>query len=215
MSSADVARRALFAGALIALSAGLAGCGGSKSSAPSPTTTAAAPPPPPPTTTSNSGPNALQAEANSATAGDIPDNQVFLVFRDGAAHYSMKYPEGWAQQGSGGKVTFRDKNNIVRIVVAPGAAATPASVRKDVAGLQGVQVQSAPQAMTISGRPAVKVVYSTESAPNGVTGKRVKLVVDRYYLWKGGRRAVVDLGTPEGVDNVDAYRMMIESFRWS
>jgi hypothetical protein len=213
MSSADGARRALFVGALIALSAGLAGCSGSKSSAPPPPTAAA--PPPPPTTTSQSGPGALQAEANSAAAGDIPDNQVFLVFRNGTAHYSMKYPEGWAQQGSGGKVTFRDKNNIVQIVVASGAPATAASVRKDVAGLRGVRVQSAPQAMTISGRPAVKVVYSTESAPNGVTGKRVKLVVDRYYLWKGGRRAVVDLGTPEGVDNVDAYRLMIESFRWS
>ena len=68
---------------------------------------------------------------------------------------------------------------------------------------------------TISGRPAFKIVYSTESAPNAVTGKQVKLVVDRYYLWKGGRRAVVDLGTPQGVDNVDAYRLMIESFRWS
>jgi hypothetical protein len=213
MSSADRARRALVVGALIALLTGLAGCGGSKSSAPPPPT--AATPPPPPTTTAQSGPGALQAEANSAAAGDIPDNQAFLVFRNGAAHYSMKYPEGWAQQGSGGKVTFRDKNNIVRIVVAPGAAATAASVRKDVAELRGVQVQGAPQAMTISGRPALKVVYSTESAPNGVTGKRVKLVVDRYYLWKGGRRAVVDLGTPEGVDNVDAYRLMIESFRWN
>jgi hypothetical protein len=47
-----------------------------------------------------------------------------------------------------------------------------------------------------------------------VTGKRVRLTVDRYYLWHGGRRAVVDLGTPVGVDNVDAYRSMIESFRW-
>jgi hypothetical protein len=43
----------------------------------------------------------------------------------------------------------------------------------------------------------------------------VRLVADRYYLWKNGRRAVIDLGTPEGVDNVDAYRLMIESFRWS
>jgi len=25
---------------------------------------------------------------------------------------------------------------------------------------------------------------------------------------------VLDLGTPQGVDNVDAYRMMSESFRW-
>ena len=47
-----------------------------------------------------------------------------------------------------------------------------------------------------------------------MTGKRVKLVVDRYVLGRGGRVAVVDLGTPVGVDNVDAYRMMIESFRW-
>jgi hypothetical protein len=61
----------------------------------------------------------------------------------------------------------------------------------------------------------LKVVYSTQSAPNAVTGKRVTLVVDRYYLSQGKRSAVVDLGTPQGVDNVDAYRLMIESFRWS
>ena len=40
------------------------------------------------------------------------------------------------------------------------------------------------------------------------------LVVDRYDLWHAGKRAVVDLGTPVGVDNVDAYRLMIQSFRW-
>ncbi len=141
--------------------------------------------------------------------------QVFLAFSNRAASYSMKYPEGWAQQGSGDRVTFRDKNNIVRIVVGAGAAPSHASVQADVAHLGNAQIQAGAQQMTISGKPAFKVVYSTESAPNAVTGKRVKLVVDRYYLWKGGHRAVVDLGTPEGVDNVDAYRLMIESFRWS
>jgi len=185
MSSADAARRALLVGALLVVAAGLSGCGGSKSTAPPQTTVTAAPPPqPPPTTTSQTEPGALQAEANSEAAGDIPDNQVFLVFHNKAAGYSMKYPEGWAaQKGSGGHVTFRDKNNIVRIAVGPGAAATAASVRNEVAGLRGTTVQGAPQAITISGRPAIKVVYSTESAPNAVTGKRVKLVVDRYYLW--------------------------------
>jgi hypothetical protein len=161
------------------------------------------------------GPGALQAEANATAAGDIPDNQTFLVFRNGAARYSMKYPEGWAQQGSGDTVTFRDKNNIVRVVVSRGRAVSKASVQADVARLAGARIQSAPRTATISGAPAFKVVYTTASAQNAVTGKRVKLVVDRYYLAKGGRRAVVDLGTPEGVDNVDAYRMMIESFRWS
>ena len=61
----------------------------------------------------------------------------------------------------------------------------------------------------------MKAVYTTESPPNPVTGKRVKLIVDRYVLpGPGGRVAIVDLGTPVGVDNVDAYRMMIESFSW-
>jgi hypothetical protein len=166
------------------------------------------------TTPAATAPGALQAEANAAATGDIPDNQVFLVFRNQRAGYSMKYPEGWARQGMGKRVTFRDKSNVVRVVVGVGGPDTAASVRAGVRRLRGVHVRSAPQTTTIAGASAVKVVYSTESAPSAVTGKRVSLVVDRYYLWEGGRRAVVDLGTPEGVDNVDAYRLMIESFRW-
>src|SRR2546425_13292113 len=118
----------------------------------------------------------------------------------------MKYREGWAQQGSGATLTFRDKNNIVRVVIRKGAAGDPASVRRELAALKGVGIAGGPQAMTISGTPALKAVYTTRSAPNSVTGKRVTLVVDRYYLWHAGKQAVVDLGTPQGVDNVDAYR---------
>ena len=51
-------------------------------------------------------------------------------------------------------------------------------------------------------------------SPNLVTGKRVTLTVDRYYLPHGSKQAVVDLATPVGVDNVDAYRLIVESFRW-
>jgi hypothetical protein len=39
-------------------------------------------------------------------------------------------------------------------------------------------------------------------------------MVDRYELAKNGKVAVLDLGTPTGVDNVDAYRMMSQSFKW-
>ena len=155
----------------------------------------------------------MQGEAGSAATGDIPDNQVFLVFRNTAAGYSVKYPEGWAQQGAGKKVVFRDKNNIVRVLVDKGTPPTRASVRKELAG-EKLKVERAPQATTISGTPAVKVVYTTRSARNPVTGKRVVLTVDRFYLSKGDRRVVVDLGTPVGVDNVDAYRLMIQRFRW-
>jgi hypothetical protein len=164
--------------------------------------------------TSAAGPGPLQGEANSAAAGDIPDNQVFLVFHNVRTGYSMKYPEGWAQKGAASTVVFRDKNNIVRVVVGAGARPTTAGVRRELARLKGVKLTQAPQPIALPGGDGFVAVYSTESAPNAVTGKRVTLVVDRYYLWKGGRQAVVDLGTPQGVDNVDAYRLMIESFRW-
>src|SRR5205823_3379033 len=113
---------------LVALAALAAGCGAASKSptAPSSTSTSAAPP--------------LQGEANSAAAGDIPDNQVFLVFRNSKAGYSMKYPEGWAQQGSGNQVVFRDKNNIVRVVVGRGAVPTTSSVQSDLASQASLKI---------------------------------------------------------------------------
>jgi hypothetical protein len=198
---------------LLAAAALVGGCGGAKhSAAPPPATSTNTPPA---TTATTNGAGALQAEANAAAAGDIPDNQVFLVFRDGRAGYSMKYPEGWAQQGTGGTVSFRDKNNIIRAVVSSGPPWTRPAVQADLRASKGVRVQSPPQAITLAGRRVFKVVYRTVSPPNPVTGKRVTLSVDRYYIGKQGRRAVLDLGCPVGVDNVDAYRMISQSFRWS
>ena len=49
-----------------------------------------------------------------------------------AAAYSMKYPEGWAQLGSGNRVVFRDKNNVVRVIVSAGALPTKAGARRDL-----------------------------------------------------------------------------------
>jgi hypothetical protein len=161
---------------------------------------------------------ALSAEAQSAATGDIPDNQVFLTYRNHVAGYSIRYPEGWARTGSGRDVTFQDKNNIVRLVVASVGAPSPRSVGVELARQRAatptLRVISAPRSVRIKGTPLVKAVYTTRSRPNPVTGKRVLLLVDRYELARGGKRATVDLGTPKGVDNVDAYRMMIESFRW-
>ena len=178
-----------------------AGCGGSTSSSSS----------------SSADQAALSADARSAATGDIPDNQTFLTFVNAKGGYSIRYPEGWAQSGAGRDVTFRDKNNLVHIVIARGGAPTVAGVRAQLAQQQRASPTlraRAPQRVTIKGTPMVKVVYTTRSAPNPVTGKRVTLVVDRYELARNGSRATVDLGTPRGVDNVDGYRMMIESFRW-
>jgi hypothetical protein len=208
-------RRIALAAAAGGLAALLAGCGGSnhttatESATTQPTTAA----PSASTTTAASGSGPLQAEANAAASGDIPDNQVFLVFRNARAGYEIQYPEGWAQHGSGKTVVFRDKNNIVRIDVSAGPVPTTATIKQELRRL-GAHLVSTPQPVRLPAGRAYKVVYRTDSAPNSVTGKRVTLVVDRYYLGRGHRRVVVDLGTPQGVDNVDAYRLMIESLRW-
>jgi hypothetical protein len=187
-----------------------AGCGhGGNASSSSPATTSRASTQ---TTQASTSPGALRAEAASSATGDIPDNQVFLVYHSPAA-WSIKYPEGWAQSGGPNAAVFRDKNNVVRVVVQRGSLPSTAKVRGDNS-LRAAHITSAPAAMTIHGQRAVKVVYTTQSLPNAVTGKRVTLTVDRYYVARRGRLATVDLGTPVGVDNVDAYRLMIESFRW-
>src|SRR5437879_4012187 len=110
-------RPAIAAVAALAAALAAAGCGSSKHASQSSSPSA-----------SNS-PGALSAEAKSAATGDIPDNQVFLTFRSSTPGFSIKYPEGWTQQGSGGDIKFQDKNNLVHVVVGKGSAPTPASVR--------------------------------------------------------------------------------------
>ena len=140
-----------------------------------------------PSESPEAGGEAGPSEAQAAATGDIPDNQVFLVFHDSQAGYSIRYPEGWARRGSASDVTFREKANTVHVVVRNGAP---------------------------HGKPGVKSTFTGRSAPNPVTGKRLPLTIDRYEFPKGGKVAVVDLVTPVGVDNVDAYRLISESFQW-
>ena len=160
---------------------------------------------------------ALSAEAKSAATGDIPDTQAFLTYANRRAGYSIVYPEGWTRKGSTNDVTFSDKNNLVHIVVAKAGAPTAVGVAAELKQLRHATPSLSfkpPTPIQLTSGAAIKTTYTTLSAPNPVTGKGVLLVVDRYEFAKAGKRATVDLGTPKGVDNVDAYRRMINSFRW-
>jgi hypothetical protein len=190
-----------------------AGCGSSSSSSsssPAASSSSAGAP-------SGEGGGTLAADAKSAATGDIPDSQNFLTFSAPKLRISMVYPEGWTVQETGSSASIREKNNLIRITLAGGTAPTTASVASQLATLKGATpglTAGTPQTITLKSGPAVKVVYSTKSAPNPVTGKQVTLNVVRYAMAHGGRVAIVDLGTPVGVDNVDAYKRMIESFKW-
>ena len=69
--------------------------------------------------------------------------------------------------------------------------------------------------MKVGPNQAIHVVYHVQGPADPVTGKKPTLMVDRYVLANKGKVATVDESTPVGVDNVDAYRLIIESFQWS
>jgi len=188
---------------VVAVGLALAGCGSSSSGGS-------------PTGKANS--NVLSAEAQSAAQGDIPDNQKFLRYKNPRAGYSIKYPEGWAQNGSGDLVTFSDKGNSVQIAVTQGAAPAVASVavelRKEAAKDPTLKAGT-PQQVKVGPNQAIHVVDHVQGPADPVTGKKPTLMVDRYVLGSKGRVATVDESTPVGVDNVDAYRLIIQSFQWS
>jgi hypothetical protein len=192
--------------------AGLAGCGGSSGSKSS-----SSPQSSQGSQSTQSSQNTKAADAASAATGDIPDTQNFLTYKDPKAGFSIRYPEGWTQNTSATGVSFQDKNNIVRVDIRKGAPPTVASETADLTKLKASDPALSfppPKPFSVKGTPAIKDTYTTKSKPNPVTGKTEILIVDRYELGKNGKVAVVDLGTAKGVDNVDAYRMMIESFKW-
>jgi uncharacterized protein YceK len=190
----------------------VSGCGSSSSN-----TTASSTPASAGGTAAPEGGTALAADAKSAATGDIPDSQNFLTLNAPRLRVSMIYPEGWTVQEMSSGVSIKDKNNLVRIALSQGPAPTTATVQSQLAALKsstpGLTVGRV-QAISLKSGPAVKATYTTQSAPNPVTGKQVTLTVDRYALAHSGRVAIVDLGTPVGVDNVDAYKRMIGSFKW-
>jgi hypothetical protein len=211
--------------AAVAVAVALAGCGssgGGSSSGPSsaastgstPSTPAVAAKPSCGSSTASTG----GSEAQSAAQGDIPDNQQFLSFHNRPGGYAISYPEGWARSGSGSNVTFEDKGNTITIKVAPGSQPTPASVaaelKQEAAGDPCLRAGT-PQTTTVGPNRVVKVTYTTEGPKSPVTDKRPQITVDRYVYFANRKVATLDLATPVGVDNVDAYRMISESFRWS
>jgi hypothetical protein len=193
------------------VSVALAGCGGGASANHSSSSASTAPQSP-------QGSAEAPSDAQSAATGDIPDNQAFLTFTDPSAGYSIRYPEGWTRTGGRDEVTFKDRANVIHVAVATATAPTPAAATAAVARMRStdptIVASGTPQRVTIDGSPVVKVTYTRLSKPDPVTGKRLPISIDRYEYAHGGKTAIVDLGTPKGVDNVDAYRMISRSFRW-
>ncbi|SCB38180.1 hypothetical protein [Rhizobium lusitanum] len=159
----------------------------------------------------------IQAEKNPP--GDIPDTQVFIDYAS-PHHFMMKVPEGWARSDRADGASFVDKLDGVIVSVSKAATApTIESVKtNEVPNLKtagrAVTIASV-EAVKLPAGPAIRIVYNSNSEPNAVTDKQVRLENERYLYFKDGELVTVELYAPKGADNVDQWQLMSKSFRWN
>jgi hypothetical protein len=169
---------------------------------------------------SSSSPPANPGTPETNPAGDIPDNQAFVPFSPGGGGFSVKVPEGWSRTRSGAATTFTDKLNAIRIesrkAAAPLTAAQAAKTELPALG-RTVKGFTAGKATTVQRRAgrAVELTYLAAAKPNPVTGRAGQDAVERYVFFHHGRRIALTLSGPKGADNVDPWRIVTDSLRWT
>ena len=170
---------------------------------------------------SSSSSKSSSAPAKETTPpGDIPDTQAFVAYKPPSGGFVVKVPEGWARQTKAGVTTFASNLNSVAVQGTPAKGQiTPAQARttlvpqlaKSVPGFRLVRVDTLPR----PAGTALHLVYQSSSTPNQVTGKRTVQTVERYIFFKNGREAILTLTGAKGADNVDPWKTVSSSLRWS
>lgn len=204
----------------VVVAAGVAACS-SPSAAPSGSTTGGGRTSSPSTSQSAAaGAAPKPAGTESNPPGDIPDTQAYVAFSVPGKPVSVKVPEGWARNLNGDITMFTDKLNGVQVrVTASTAALSQTSVRStEVPSLQRVVPKFTLGAITTvrrAGQPVLLLTYQGDSAPNQVTGKVVRDAFERYIFVHGGLRLDLTLFAPTNADNVDPWRLVSDSVRWT
>ncbi|MCM2294661.1 hypothetical protein NAC44_20235 [Allorhizobium sp. BGMRC 0089] len=150
--------------------------------------------------------------------GDIPDSQVFVTY-SAKSGYSLKVPEGWARSDLGNGVSFVDKLDGVLVKeTADNAVPTLDTVKTAfIPDLEkrsrALKLGKVEQVQLPAGK-AVRISFSSNSEPNAVTNKQVRLENEIYVYHKGGKTVSLQLYAPYGADNVDQWNLMSRSFRW-
>lgn len=150
--------------------------------------------------------------------GDIPDSQAFVKYQSTKNGYSLVIPEGWARSINGNTVQFVSKLDGVK-VTEQAPFATTLTVDKVKTNWiptlkkneRAVKVKSVTKVNLPAGT-AIRVEYTSNSEPNSVTGKQIRLEDNAYLFQKNNKLAILSLWAPYGADNVDQWRKMSKSF---
>jgi hypothetical protein len=167
----------------------------------------------------SSGPEKPLAPLKSP-AGDIPDTQVFVTYRSSIGKYSVDAPEGWARTETGGNVKFSAQFDGEAVSVRASAAAPTinSARREQVPAIQkqgrAVTIEGVNAVTLANGSGAVRIEYSSNSDPDPVTGKQLRLSNVTWLFYRQGKVAALTVWAPSGTDNVDQWKRISESFRW-
>jgi hypothetical protein len=150
--------------------------------------------------------------------GDIPDNQVFIPYSSPAG-FSLKVPEGWARKDLADGASFADKYGTITVTksdapTAPDLAAARRTLIPDLEKADRAVTVKKVRAVKLPAGRSVLVSYDSNSDPNPVTNKAIRLENDRYYLWKDGKLVTLNFSAPAGADNADQWELMAKSFSW-
>jgi hypothetical protein len=198
-----------------------AGCGSSSSSSTGAAGSASAPATATASTTTStaaSGVNPNQRE--TLPPGDIPDTIAYVPYAVPGAGLTVSTPEGWSRSRAGGTIKFTDKLNEIQLFMLPASApvtvpsARSAEVPKIASSVKSFKLQSVSTVSRPSGT-AVRIAYLGDSQPDPVTGKIGTLAFERYDFFHKGKDIVLLLSSPNGSDNVDPWRKVTESLRFT
>ena len=196
----------------------LTGCGspGPAGSAPAPATSGTSAP----VGSTSSAATQAPVPTESNPPGDIPDTTVYVAFRPANSHVQLKVPEGWSRRDAAGNSTFTSNLNSIKVAWMP--APSPPTVRSvratSVQALQRTTLAFrlvSVRTVRLAAGPAVETIYQVNSPPNQVTGRQYRLVIERFELSQGGNGIVLSLSSAVGSDNVDPWRIVSESLRWT
>lgn len=160
---------------------------------------------------------AIPAEKNPP--GDIPDTQVFIDYVSPQG-FAIKVPEGWARSDRADGASFVDKLDGVTVAVAkvtsaPSVESVKTNQVPDLKAAERAVTVVSVKAVKLPAGPAIRIVYTSNSEPNAVTSKQVRLENERYLYFKDGKLATLELYAPKGADNVDQWQLMSKSFSWN
>ena len=119
-----------------------------------------------------------------------------------AAGYALKVPEGWARTVHGSDVLFsdvlfNDKFDGVSVTV-PSRSDTFASIKAGARAGSEFKMKD----VALPAGHAVEVTYSSNSEPDQVTGKKLRLVNEAVIFEHGAQHATLRVWAPLGADNV-------------